>query len=402
VIEAIAFARENDLRVTVQAVGHTGEAISGGLLISTRRLDGVTVDPVRKTAAIQAGAAWADVIPEAAKHGLFPITGSSDGVSAVGYLLGGGVGPLARTHGFSSDYLVSSSVVTSTGDVIGATANDESDLFWALRGGKKVPGIVTDMTVRLVNLDTLYAGALYFEEKDIEAAFRAWVDWTGEADQRVTTSALMAQFPDMEPVPPMFRGRRILALRFAFPGPTDDGERLAAPLRAVAPVYLDDLAEMPSTQIARIHNDPTDPLPTWDTGVLLSHVDQTFASLALDVAGPGATSPFQLVEIRQIGGATARDVPEGSAVAGRSATFTFGLIAVDPMSFATVAPAAAAAIMKSAKPWTATENNINLLGAANSVTEFANVWPAPIWNRLSEIRRRYDPEGLFEYEIAHR
>ena len=219
VIEAVTFARERGLPVSVQAVGHGDDAVTGGLMISTRRLDAVTIDPVAKTAMIQAGVLWGDVIAAAAKDGLFPITGSSGTVSAVGLLLGGGLSPLARSHGMCSDYLENATVVTGSGDVLGVSRDSETDLFWLLRGGKKVPGIVTDVTVRLTDVQTLYGGGLHFEEKDIEAVLRAWVDWTGQADPRVTTSVLLAHFPDVDPIPPMFRGRRILSLRFAFPDP---------------------------------------------------------------------------------------------------------------------------------------------------------------------------------------
>ena len=257
-----------------------------------------------------------------------------------------------------------------------------------------MPGVVTDVTVRLVDLEFLYGGALHFEEKDIETVLRAWVDWTGQADARVTTSVLLAEFPDMDPIPPMFRGRRILSLRFAFPGSTAEGERLAAPLRAAAPVYLDALGEMPSAQIARIHSDPTTPVPFWTTGVLLSHIDQDFATALLDLVGPAAASPFQLVEMRHLGEATARDVPDGSAAAGRSAHFTLGLYSMDPSTFATTVPPAASAVRTAVGPWTATENNPNLAG---STPDYWDMWPAAMSARLAEIRRRYDPDGRFTY-----
>ena len=363
-------------------------------MISTRRLDAVTIDPVAKTAMIQACVVWGDVVATAAKDGLFPITGSSGTVSAVGLLLGGGLSPLARSHGICSDYLESATVVTGSGDVLGVSRDSETDLFWALRGGKKVPGIVTDVTVRLTDLQTLYGGALHFEEKDIETVMRAWVDWTGQADPRVTTSVLLAQFPDVDPIPPMFRGRRILSLRFAFPGPASEGERLAAPLRAAAPIYVDGLGEIPSTQIDRVHSDPTMPVPFWTIGGLLTHVDQDFVSTLLEATGPAAESPFQMVEVRHVGEATTRDVPDGSAVAGRSARNVVTVIAMDPSTFASAAPEAGTALRAALRPWTSSENSPNLAGLSDN---YEGMWSPAMATRLDEIRRRYDPEGRFTY-----
>ncbi len=147
-------------------------------------------------------------------------------------------------------------------------ADENQDLLWALRGGKYGLGIVTEVKVRLVELDTIYAGSLFFAEDDIEAALRGWIDWTARADERASTSAAVVQFPPLDVVPEPLRGRRLLSLRFAFPGGGADGEGLAAPLRALAPVHLDALGEIPAAAIATVHNDPTDPSPSWVSGAM--------------------------------------------------------------------------------------------------------------------------------------
>ena len=175
VVEAVRFARELGYAVSVQATGHTEAPITTGLLISTRRLDGVSIDAGRRMATVGAGTLWEAVVAAAAEHGLAPVAGSSTKVGVVGYLLGGGLGPLARSHGFSSDYLLELEVVTGEGELIEASLDHNPELFWALRGGKTGLGIVTEVRLRLLELSTLYAGSLFFDEKDIEAALRAWV-----------------------------------------------------------------------------------------------------------------------------------------------------------------------------------------------------------------------------------
>lgn len=398
VSEAVRFAREHGLGVTVQATGHTESAITSGLLVSTRRLDRLEVDAGSGTATVGAGVRWESVVTAAAEHGLAAISGSSTGVGVVGYLLGGGIGPLTRSHGFSSDYLLEAEVVTGTGEIVRASAAENPDLLWALRGGKAGLGIATKVRIRLIELAALYAGSMMFAEEDIDVALRAWVDWTADADERVTTSVAIIRFPPLDLVPEPLRGRRLLSLRFAFAGSAAEGEQLAAPLRSAAPVYLDDLGEMPTTEVARIHNDPTDPAPGWVDGLLLDRIDQDLASAFLHRFGAGTDPPVVSAEIRHYGGpATRNDVEGGSAVGGRGADFTLGLVGVDPTLFESVIPAAFAELEEVLGPWKSTEMNVNFMGRPASAERYASAWPPAIRARLDEVRARYDPNGVFTF-----
>lgn len=403
VAEAVRFARENGYSVTVQATGHGAhKPVTSGILITTKRMNNVSVDAKTRTAVIGAGTRWESVVAAAAPLGLAPITGSSTKVGIVGYLLGGGLGPLSRSHGYSSDYLVSLTVVTGTGEIVKASAEENPDLFWALRGGKWGLGIVTEVELRLVELASLYAGSLFFEEKDIETALRAWVDWTATADPQVTTSIAIIRFPPFEGVPAPLRGRRLLSLRFAYPSTTKEGEQLAAPLRAAAPVYMDNIAEMPAAEIAHIHNDPTEPAPGWTTGMLLSHIDQEFASVLLKNFGAGTDAPFIAVEVRQLGSAMSHPIKGGSAVGGQKANFTLGLVSTKQELFQTEVPAFFDRLLDVLKPWIAPETNANFMGAPRSPEHFASAWPPATFAKLAEIRHQFDPDGLFaqEYQTA--
>ena len=397
VVEAVRYARENGLRVSVQATGHVEAPVGSGLLISTQRLDRFSIDPGRRVATIGAGVRWEPVIAAAAEHGLAPVAGSAPVVGVVGYLLGGGLGPLARSHGFSSDYMLGLTVVTGESDLVEASADRNSELFWALRGGKEGLGVVTEVRVRLVELSTLYGGSLFFEEANLETALRAWVDWTAQADPRVTTSVAIIRFPPLEVVPEPLRGRLLLSLRFAYPGPIDEGARLAAPLRSAAPVYLDGLGELPAAEIASIHNDPREPAPSWLSGMLLSHVDQEFASRLLEHVGAGVDAPFVAAEIRHLGEATRRDVEGGSAVGGRDAGFTLGFIGANPQLFETVLPTEVGRLIDDLRAWISPETNINFVGKLRSPDQFASAWPPETFAKLAEVRRQHDPHGVFAY-----
>ena len=346
VADALRLALEHGYRVSVQSGGHAGPSVTGGLMINTRRMNRVTVDPVTRVATIGGGAKWSDVLPVAGAYGLMPVIGSTSDVGVAGYLLGGGISPIARSHGFSSDYVLGFTVVTAAGEIVEASADSHPDLFWALRGGKSGFGIVTGVRLRLVELATMYAGSLVFAEEQIDAVLRGWLDWTRDAEPMVTTSAAIMTFPEMDMVPPPFRNKRLLMLRFAYPGESARGEALAAPLRALAPIFVDDLGEIRAVEMDRIHNDPTDPMPIWIAGAQLGEVEPEFATRWLERFGAGSHNPFAMAEIRHGGGAARFDVPEGSAVTGRDANFTAVLGAMYPPLFEAIAPAAFSELME--------------------------------------------------------
>jgi FAD/FMN-containing dehydrogenase len=399
IVEAVRFAAAQGLAVRVVATGHGDHApVSDGVLITTRRLDAVTVDPSARVATIQAGAQWAAVIAAAAPHGLAPITGSATSVGAVGYLLGGGLGPLARSHGFSSDYLLGATVVTADGEVVDASSDGDAELYWGLRGGKGGLGVVTEVRVRLVPLESLYAGSLTFDSPHVESALRGWIDWTAGAPDDVTTSAFLVRFPDLEFLPPHLRGRFLLNVRFAFAGPAEAGERLAAPLRALAPVDADALGPMALGDVAQIHADPTDPVPSWGWGTLLTGLDQDFATVLTTQFHPASPLPFLGIEVRHLGGATRTDVVGGSAAGGRGAEFALhALGAPDPALHAEVLPRAAAGFAEAIRPWIAERTNIHFISHVPTAAEFAAAWSDETFARLRDLRRRVDPTGVFVY-----
>ena len=401
VAEAVKFARGNGLAVRLQATGHgSHEAITDGVLILTRRLDALSIDPASRIATVGAGLPWGPVVEAAAKHGLAPVTGSSGTVGVVGLVLGGGFGPLVRSHGVASDYVRGFEVVTAEGEIVRATADEHPELFWALRGGKGGLGVVTEVAIELAELPQLYGGSLIYDADDIEPALRAWIEYTATAAAEVSTSAAILRVPDLPFVPEPLRGRTVLTVRFARPGDAATGERLASPLREAAPVYLDLLADLPPANIAAIHNDPAEPSPGWTTGKLLDSIDQDFATALLARVGPGVEVPFIAVELRHLGSAAAQDVAGGSAVGGRGAEFVLNIVgAPNPALFETVLPRAAAPLLDDLAPWISAEMNINFVGYLPSGEHGENAWPAEMATKLAEVRTIWDPEGVFAYGV---
>lgn len=404
--EAVAVVRaanDNDLPIRVFATGHgSHKPVTDGVLVTTSRLCDLTIDPQSRVAHIGAGCRWAKVVEAAAELELAPITGSSGHVGAVGYLLGGGLGPMARTFGFSSDRARGFRVVTAGGEVVTANATENSDLFWALRGGKGGFGIVTSMDVELVELSTLYGGSLFFAAEHIPAVLQAWVDWTKTVPEAATSSVAIMRLPPLPFIPEPLRGKTVLSLRYAFVGDAADGERLFQPMRDVNPALLDGVGLLPAAQIGLIHNDPTEPGPVFERGRMLNEIDGNFAAALLDALGPEQQVPIMVAEVCHVGGATHRDVPEGSAVGGRCAGYGFLMLgAPDPSLFEHVLPHLTHGILTSMGPWIAAENNINYAGGAEAPGSYEACWPPEILARLAEVRAIYDPNGLFPFGHPH-
>ena len=375
-VAAVQFAREHGLAVHIENTGHAAhEPIQGGLLISLRRLSSVRIDPDARTATFGGGTRWAPIVAAAGEHGLAAITGSSPTVGAVGFLLGGGLGPIARSHGFSSDYLRSLTLVTGLGELVTASETENPDLFWALRGGKGGFGVVVEATVTLVELKSIYGGALFYDLEHGAALLSGWIDWTRTAPDDVTTSFAILRIPDIEQVPPPLRGRQLVSIRFGYPGPIEQGAAHAAPLRALAPVYLDMLGELPTTQMGMIHSDPPDPAPGFIRGTALTGLDDAFVSAYLGVFGAGARIPAVMVELRHEGGRVRADVAAGSAAGQRGVEWLFTFVgAPDPNLFPVVLPGVYAGVEAALAPWVAPITTVNWVMDPAVAADFDRAW----------------------------
>lgn len=366
-------------------------------------MNSVSIDPDARIATIGAGASWIPVMAAAAEYGLMPITGSSPHIGAVGFTLGGGLSPLGRTYGFACDWVRSFRVVTADGEAVTANAAENPDLFWALKGGKWGLGVVTEMRTELIPLTSVYGGGLFFDTENIEAVFRAWVDWTKTVPDSVTSSVAVIRFPDLEMAPPPLRGKFLLHLRFAYVGEdgagaderAKEGERILASLRQAAPVYLDLVGELPTTELKTIHSDPEGPLPAWERGVLLADIDQDFVTALLGQVGAGTEVPLLLVECRHLGGAIARMPEAGDAAGGRGAAYTcYTVGAPVPELFEHVIPGVAASMFAAVEHWTSAESNVNFAGSMTA-ERVESVWPEDARARLADVRSNYDPTSVF-------
>lgn len=391
VARVVRAAGRHGQRMTVGGAGHAAiPAVSAGVLLRTGGLGDVDLDVAARSARVGVGASWHDVIARTVPHGLAPLCGSAPHVDVGGYLLGGGLGPLGRTFGYSSDLVSSIEIVTADGETNEGSTTNEPDLFWALRGGKGGFGVVTAMTVGLLRTPTLYGGGEYYPGTDAPALLRAWRDLvTTDLPETISTSLAIARVPDLPQVPAPIRGRTVVNLRVAYVGSADDAERLLAPLRAVVGrPLLGGCRDLPYAELGTIHNDPTAPGTSIAGGILLDTFDPDTVATILDLAGPDVTTSVSSVEIRHLGGALARPADPLDAVSGRNARVGLWVLGILPPG----ADADTTAqthdhirhILDAVAPWSTSAVQINFCGAVNTAAEAAGAW-SRLWPPASPV-----------------
>jgi hypothetical protein len=392
---AVEFAGARGLPVAVQGTGHAPVTIEGGVLISTGRMTGVRVDADERSARIEAGTRWAQVLEAAAPHGLAPLSGSAPQLCATSYLLGGGLGLMARRYGYAADHVRGIDVVTADGELRHVTVDEDADLFWALRGGRDNFGIATAIEIDLMPVSRLYGGGLFFDAEHAEDVLNAWERWLRTAPEEMTSSLAMVPFPDIPALPEPLRGRHVVHIRIAYTGDADSGEKLVEPLRAIGPRLMEGLREMPYTESGSICNDPTDPMPYHGSNAMLRDLDGAAIQTLLDLAGPDADQKF-IVELRHLGGALARPPAVPNAVGHRDASFALGVLTRLPSADADADAVRAAhdQLLERLSPWTV-GRCLNFTYGVTTPQEVSTAYDPDDYRRLTELKARYDPENMF-------
>jgi FAD/FMN-containing dehydrogenase len=212
IVEIVRFARANGLRVAGQSTGHNAAPLAAGLehtvLVKTHRMRAVEVDVDARIARAEAGALWMDVTGAATPHGLAALAGSSPDVGVAGYSLGGGISWMARRYGLATNSVVAIELVNHEGELVRADADQNADLFWALRGGGGSFGIVTAIEMALYPVKELYAGWLIFPMERAGEVLNAWREWVDTVPDEVTSIGRLLQVPPLPDIPEPLRGRR--------------------------------------------------------------------------------------------------------------------------------------------------------------------------------------------------
>jgi FAD/FMN-containing dehydrogenase len=402
VAAAVAFAAAHDLHVAVQATGHGPvDNAAGSLMITTRRMQDLHIDPVRRTARVEAGVKWIRVLEAAAPYGLAGLCGSTSDVGVIGYTLGGGVGSLGRHFGFSADHVVSVQLVTADGRIRTVCADEDPELFWAIRGGKGNFGIVTTLEIELMPVRSLIAGGIFFAGKDAAPVLHTYRTWAQALPEEVTSSIAIMRMPPFDFVPEPLRGQTVVHLRYAYSGEDfDEGERLVEPMKAAGEILLGFIGPLLTTEMDAVHMDPTDPLPAWEKGMGLAELPAEAIDAMLAAAGPQVDIPLMMVELRQLGGALGRQPKVPNAVAGRDAAWEFFVLGPGIPELAQVVPAVGKGVLAAMTPWKSSGSLLNHLGEVSGPEEVAAAYPPAVLERLREIKAAVDPDRVFSFGWA--
>lgn len=389
---AVRFARANRLRIAAQGTGHGAHALgslAGALLIKTSGLRQVRIDAEHRRAHVQAGAQWQDVTVPAAEQGLAALAGSSPTVGVAGYSTGGGVGWLARRFGLCAESILAADVLTADGTPRRVDADHDPDLFWALRGGGGSFAVVTALELQLFPAPELYAGALFWPLERAPEVLAAWRTWVDGVPDEMTSLARILRVPPLPGVPEALRGRAFVLVEAAHLGSEADGAAWLRPLRELGP-EIDTCTTMSPAGLRALHMDPEMPVASVGDGVLLMSLPAEAADRILQVVGEGTESMLLSVEVRHLGGALAASRPGQGPLMPLDAAFAiYGVgIAADATS-AAATDADLDRLLQAVRPWDRGRSSPTLSERAG-----APLFSPDVYDRLREIKRRYDPGNV--------
>jgi len=396
VAATVGFAAANGLKVAGHGTGHGAGALpplEGTILLKTERMRGISIDAEERTARVEAGVLSLELAEAAGEHGLSFLPGSSPDVGVTGYTLGGGLSWLGRQYGFACNSVSGIDVVTADGERRSVTANDEPDLFWALRGGGGSCAIVTALHVSLLPIAEVYGGILIFPAELGPGAFRAYRDWAATAPEEITSVIRLLRPPPVPDVPEPLRGVPLITIDGCFTGGREAGDELIAPLRALGEPIMDSFGPMPAAGLCRIHMDPEQPVPGLTAQAPIAELsDEAIEAFVANGPGPETGSTLLLAELRHLGGALARR-GEGAGALDKL-DFPFVLEAVGalmaPDAGETV-PRDLARLEEAMAPFRAPGGYFNFV---DSPCDVDSILPAEVCSRLVEVKRAWDPDEM--------
>jgi len=319
----VRWSRKRGLRIAPQGTGHNAlplGSLAHTVLLKTERMRGVEIDPSARRARVEAGVLWGEVSDAAAEHGLAALAGSSADVGVVGYSLGGGVSWLGRRYGLAANSVTAIELVNAEGELVRADAEQNAELFWALRGGGGSFGVVTALEFTLYPIGEVYAGILFFPLERGAEVLRAWRRWVDTVPDEVTSVGRFLQFPPIPDIPEALRGRSFVVVEATSLLGKDSTDELLRPLRQLGP-DMDTFATIPVQQLKHLHMDPEHPVPGHGDGMVLSDFNDAAIDALVRIAGAGSGSPLITVEVRHAGGALARKAPGAGALASIDGQF---------------------------------------------------------------------------------
>jgi hypothetical protein len=393
VARTVMFASETGAELAVRSGGHSGAGHSttdGGIVLDLRDLSALEIDVDARTAWVQPGLTAAEYTREAGTHGLATGFGDAGSVGIGGITVGGGVGFLSRKYGLTIDDLLAAEVVTADGRIRQVDADHEPDLFWAIRGGGGNFGVVTRLQLRLHPVDTVVGGMLMLPASaDVIAGFIAEAD---RAPDELSTIANVMPAPAAPFVPEALQGSLVLLAFMTFAGEAEAGQRALAPFRALAEPVADMLGAIPYPQMYMPEDEDYHPVAISRT-MFVDVVDHAVATAIMEHLD-ASDATMRVAQLRVLGGAIARVPADATAFAHRDSKIMVNLAAfVDQPDQRGDREAWVEAFRQALQQddHGAYVNFVNDEG----VERVHDAYPGPTWERLAEIKAKYDPTNLF-------
>jgi FAD/FMN-containing dehydrogenase len=327
-VDAVRLARESGLATAVRAGGHSFPGHStcdDGLVIDLGGMKGIEVDSEARTARVEAGVLLGELDAATQEHDLAVPAGIVTHTGVAGLTLGGGIGWLHRKYGLTIDQLISATVVTAEGEIVRASATENAELFWGLRGGGGNFGVVTEFEFRLNPLGPVLAGPIFWLMEESPEVLRFYRDWIADAPNELMTIVIHRKAPPVDFVPRELHGRLVVAVVCCWSGDLDEGERVIRPLREFGSPVLD-LCELKPFSEHQGMFDPSFPHGRWyymrscDVADLTDEVIDITVEHSMRIQSPLTSFP-----IWQLGGAIRDVASSDTAFNGRDSGHTFNI-----------------------------------------------------------------------------
>ena len=394
---ALTLARTYGLPVAVRGGGHSMAGLStcdDGLVIDLSPMRSISVDPAARTAVAGPGLLWRHFDEATQRHGLATPGGEVSDTGIAGLTLGGGIGTLSRRYGLTCDNLRAVTMVAADGRVLRASEDENSELFWGLRGAGANLGIVTELEYALHPVGPMYAGELIHPGfRDVEA-LRLMTGLAPSMPDEVRLMTALVTAPDAPFVPPEAQGQPVCVLAGAHCGDPDEGERVLAPLRTLGPAAVDTMRVQSYVELQR----SIDPLiPEERRSYVKSDFLGELDDRALEILAEHHqrfTSPHNQILLHQLGGAIGRPPAGGTAFASRDAQWllTVAAIWVDPEESPRPHHDWARGLWAAMRPW-AVGTYVNHLGDEGE-QRVREAYGAS-YDRLVALKSEWDPDDVF-------
>ncbi|ALW86797.1 oxidoreductase [Hymenobacter sedentarius] len=397
VITCVNYAREHHLLVAVRGGGHSAAGMGlcdDGLVIDLSQLNGVYVDPDTRTVRVEGGCTLGQLDHVAHAFGAVVPSGIISTTGVGGITLGGGLGYFTRQCGLSIDNLLEANVVLANGRLVKASAEENADLFWALRGGGGNFGIVTSFLFRSHPISTVYAGPMLWELSDAPALMRWYQDFIKTAADDVNGFLAFLTVPPGPPFPEHLHMKKMVGIVWNYTGPPDWADATFAPIRQAFPPALDLVGPLPVPVLQSMFDGLVPPgyQYYWKADFVNELSDE-----AIDIHLRFAEmlpTPLSTMHLYPINGAAARVAPDATAWAYRHATWSMVILGSDPD------PANNDKLISWAKEYWQALHPYSAGGAYSNFmmdegTDRVQATYGSHYPRLVAIKTKYDPQNLF-------